>query len=189
MTHCPSPDKLSVASHVGGLTSTPSTGRVQRMRILIERAQPADAPVIAELLGELLHEIMAAIDEDAFRFDPVATERRAGAWLAAKKVFAWLAHDEESGLIMGFIAAYEACALYAGGEIGTISELFVRVRHRSQGVGRALLETVTEAARRRHWVRLEVTSPPLPQFDRTVAFYTRHGFNLSGGCKMKKTIQ
>ena len=158
------------------------------MRLQIERAQPADAPVIAELLGELLHEIMAAIDETVFHFDRPATEQRAAAWLAAQKLFVWLAHDADSGQALGFITVYEACALYAEGEIGTISELFVRARYRSQGVGRALLETVAEAAGSRHWVRLEVTTPPLPHFDRTVAFYSRQGFSLSGGRKMKRTL-
>ena len=158
------------------------------MRIQIERARPVDAPVIAELLGELLEEIMAAIDEKVFHFDRPATEQRAAAWLAAQKLLVWLAHDADSAQVLGFIAAYEGYALYAGGEIGTISELFVRARHRSQGVGRALLETVADAARSRHWVRLEVTTPPLPHFDRTVAFYSRQGFSLSGGRKMKSTL-
>lgn len=33
--------------------------------------------------------------------------------------------------------------------------------------------------------RLEVTTPPLPQCDRTLAFYRREGFGISGGRKMK----
>ena len=66
LTRCPLPDKLSAVTTVDGLTSALPTGRVPRMRIQIERARPADAPVIAELLGELLHEIMAAIDEKVF---------------------------------------------------------------------------------------------------------------------------
>jgi GNAT superfamily N-acetyltransferase len=158
------------------------------MRIQIEPAHPADAPVIAELLGELLHEIMSAIDEKVFRFDRPATEQRAAAWLAARKFFVWLARDKDSGQVVGFIAAYEGYALYAEGEIGTISELFVRASHRSQGVGRALLETLADAGRSRHWVGLEVTTPPLPHFDRTVVFYRRQGFSLSGGRKMKSML-
>jgi hypothetical protein len=35
------------------------------------------------------------------------------------------------------------------------------------------------------WRRLEVTTPPLPQFDRTLALYQRDGFSISGGRKLK----
>jgi hypothetical protein len=37
----------------------------------------------------------------------------------------------------------------------------------------------------RGWRRLEVTTPSLPQFDRTMAFYQREGFTISGGRKLK----
>jgi hypothetical protein len=35
------------------------------------------------------------------------------------------------------------------------------------------------------WRRIEVTTPPLPQFDRTLAFYRREGFDIPGGRKLK----
>lgn len=40
----------------------------------------------------------------------------------------------------------------------------------------------------RGWTRLEVTTPPLPQFDKTLAFYERQGFAISGGRKLKLTL-
>jgi len=36
----------------------------------------------------------------------------------------------------------------------------------------------------RGWIRLEVTTPPLRQFDRTLAFYEREGFAISGRRKL-----
>lgn len=39
----------------------------------------------------------------------------------------------------------------------------------------------------RGWTRLEVTTPPLPQFDKTLAFYERQGFANTGGRKLKLT--
>ena len=158
------------------------------MRIHIERAQPDDARVIAELEGELLHEIMAGAGV-AFGFDPVATERRARAWLTEDHSLMWLAKDGESGHVVGFVAVYEAYALYAEGTFGTISELFVQPSHRSQGIGRTLVETVKRWAADCRWTRLEVTTPPLPSFGRTLSFYTRHGFSISGGHKMKATVE
>jgi len=38
------------------------------------------------------------------------------------------------------------------------------------------------------WTRLEVTTPPLPQFDKTLAFYTREGFSITGGRKLKVVL-
>jgi hypothetical protein len=80
------------------------------MAIRIDPAKLADAAVIATMVGELLHEIMAAIGEPAFGFDP-------------------------------------------------------------------------------NWTRLEVTTPPLPQFDRALAFYQRGGFGISGVRKMKVDLR
>jgi hypothetical protein len=37
----------------------------------------------------------------------------------------------------------------------------------------------------RGWKRLEVTTPPLPQFEKTLAFYEREGFAITGGRKLK----
>jgi hypothetical protein len=45
-----------------------------------------------------------------------------------------------------------------------------------------------QVVRSKGWTRLEVTTPPLPQFDRTMAFYERQGFSISGGLKMKLSL-
>jgi hypothetical protein len=47
------------------------------------------------------------------------------------------------------------------------------------------LEQARRLGQSRGWRRLEVTTPPLPQFDRTLAFYQRQGFSISGGRKLK----
>ncbi|ALA58451.1 GNAT family N-acetyltransferase [Nitrospira moscoviensis] len=158
------------------------------MRIDIHQAQADDAPVITKMVGELLGEIMTAIGEPVFGFDPVATERRARTWMADGSSLVWLARDSESRQIVGFMAFYEGYALYAEGAFGTMSELFVRRAFRSQGVGAALIHEAKRVAKARRWTRIEVTTPPLPQFDRTYEFYTRHGFTVSGGRKMKVTV-
>jgi len=38
------------------------------------------------------------------------------------------------------------------------------------------------------WTRLEVTTPPLPAFERTLAFYEREGFAITGGRKLKTLL-
>jgi GNAT superfamily N-acetyltransferase len=57
---------------------------------------------------------------------------------------------------------------------------------RANGVGTLLLNAAAELARKRRWNRLEVCTPPLPEFDRSLAFYERHGFEITGGRKLKR---
>jgi len=40
----------------------------------------------------------------------------------------------------------------------------------------------------RGWKRREVTTPPLPEFDRTLAFYPREGFAVTGGRTLKTLL-
>ena len=48
-----------------------------------------------------------------------------------------------------------------------------------------LIEQKKDFGRSIGWKRLEVTTPPLPQFDKTLAFYKREGFANSGGLKLR----
>jgi GNAT superfamily N-acetyltransferase len=80
---------------------------------------------------------------------------------------------------------YQSYALYTEGVYGTIPEFYVRPSHRSRGIGTALLAESKKVGQARGWRRLEVTTPPLPQFDRTLVFYQRQGFTISGGRKLK----
>lgn len=149
----------------------------------IAQAQPDDAAVVATLVGELLHEIMAAVSDKVFNFHRADTEARAAAWLRDGCYSVLLARD--GGVPIGFLALYQSYALYTEGAYGTIPEFYVRPAHRSKGVGAALLEQARRVGQSRGWRRLEVTTPPLPEFDRTLAFYQREGFSISGGRKLK----
>lgn len=153
------------------------------MAIYIAEALPEDAAVVATLVGELLHEIMAALDSKVFSFHHGDTEARAVAWLRDGLYSVLLAREGRAPI--GFLALYQSYALYAEGVYGTIPEFYVRPGYRSQGVGSRLLAQATLLGRSRGWRRIEVTTPPLPQFDRTLAFYQREGFSISGGRKLK----
>jgi GNAT superfamily N-acetyltransferase len=155
------------------------------MDILIRQAQPADAPAIVAMVGELLHEIMAAIGSKLFGFDPDETEARARAWMADRLYRVLVAYADGESTAIGFLALYESYALSAEGAFGTIPELYGRPDFRSQGVGARLIAEAKQYATAKRWTRLEVTTPPLPQFDRTLTFYARQGFSISGGRKMK----
>ena len=156
------------------------------MSIRITQAQPTDAPLVTDLVGELLREIMTAIGERAFGFSRVETEARARRWLVDGTYTVLLAyHDEQAA---GVLTLSESRALYAEGAFGIIPELYVRPAFRSHRVGTALLAEAKNLAHTKQWTRLEVTTPPLPQFARTLAFYERQGFNISGGRKMKLSL-
>jgi GNAT superfamily N-acetyltransferase len=158
------------------------------MNLRIDHAQPDDAPIIAQMVGELLREVMAIIGTNVFGFHREETEARARSWMTDGKYSVLLARDGVQPEPLGFLAVYESLALYAEGSFGTIPELFVRPAHRSSGVGTALLSEAKRVGQAKGWTRLEVTTPPLPQFDRTIAFYEREGFSISGGRKLKSEL-
>jgi len=99
-----------------------------------------------------------------------------------------LARDGDHGAVLGFATLCESHALYAGGRFGIIQEFYVRPDHRSQRIGARLLEAAAGHARKNGWQRLELCTPPLPAFDRTLAFYRQNGYQVTGGRKMKLAI-
>lgn len=152
----------------------------------IASASPQLAPQIAPLVGELLAEIMQAIGVQAFNFDLAQTTARLQDFLARGQYVVFVVQDGAQPV--GFIALTESHALYAEGAFGTIPELYVRPGYRSTGVGRRLLDQAKAFGQSRGWTRLEVTTPPLPQFDPTLAFYEREAFAITGGRKLKVVL-
>lgn len=153
----------------------------------IHPALPTDAPIIAVMVGELLQEIMQAIGEQAFNFDLPATVERLQTFIGEGHYHVFMAQDD-AGSAAGFLTLYQSYALYAEGSFGTIPELYVRPAYRSQDTGKQLLETARTFGASKGWTRLEVTTPPLPAFERTLAFYQREGFAIAGGRKLKTLL-
>ncbi len=152
--------------------------------IHIAAAGAHEAPEVAAMVGELLAEIMHAIGEQSFNFDLADTTARLADFIENAKYFVFVARDDEGGAV-GFVTLYEGYALYAEGALGTIPELYIRPPYRSQRVGLRLLAAAKAFGAARGWRRLEVTTPPLPQFAKTLAFYEREGFAITGGRKLK----
>lgn len=155
--------------------------------VVIRRAGADDAAEVAALAGELLNEIMDTIGVQAFHFDRGETEARLLDFLDREKYFVFVARHASAGAV-GFVAMSECCALYAEGSFGTITELYVRPPFRSRQLGHALVAHAQAFASTRGWKRLEVTTPPLPEFERALAFYEREGFTITGGRKLKLAL-
>ena len=155
--------------------------------ISIHRATTEDSLEIAVMVGELLNEIMTIVGVPSFNFSLEETNARLRDFIRGEKYFVYFASREKADAV-GFITLFESYALYAEGVFGTISEFFVRPRYRSQNVGFNLMEQAKLFAKSRGWKRLEVTTPPLPQFDKTLAFYQREGFVVSGGRKLRMLL-
>lgn len=152
----------------------------------IVNARPDDAEEVGRMVGDLLTEIMATVGVQAFRFDLEETVERLRNALERRTYTLFVARDGERAV--GFVALFESFALYAEGPFGTIPEFYVRPEYRSGGVGRRLLERARQYGAARGWKRLEVTTPPLPAFERTLAFYQREGFSIAGGWKLKADL-
>lgn len=145
-----------------------------------------DSDELSIMTGELLNEIMEKINIKAFNFDLEQTKQRAKDLISQNKYFAFIAKNNDE--YIGFVSMYESYALYSEGAYGTIPELYVRANYRSSGIGKELLKKVKEFAKEKNWKRLEVTTPPLPEFDRTLEFYQNNSFEISGGRKLKSDV-
>jgi GNAT superfamily N-acetyltransferase len=152
----------------------------------IVKASARDAAQVAAMAVALTEEISAVCGFRQFDLDVDGTTTLCRELLDEGRYQVLLAF--QGGTPVGFAGLSEGRALYAGGAIGTIEELYVAPAWRSTGVGAALLDAAALLARGALWRRLEVCTPPLPAFARSLAFYERNGFAITGGRKLKRIV-
>jgi GNAT superfamily N-acetyltransferase len=152
----------------------------------ITQASAADAPAIAGMAVALTGEISRRMGVQHFDLDLDGTAALCARTLAEGSYAALLATVGDRPV--GFVGLSQGCALYAGGAIGTMQEFYVAPDFRSGGIGAALIEAVKAHARTHGWRRIEVCTPPLPEFDASLRFYQREGFEISGGRKLKAIV-
>jgi GNAT superfamily N-acetyltransferase len=81
---------------------------------------------------------------------------------------------------VGYLGANARYAIYAGGAFGQITELYVVPDFRSRGCGHAMIDHMRAVAHKIGWSSLEVGAPDPEKHPRTLPFYIREGFSLSG---------
>jgi GNAT superfamily N-acetyltransferase len=153
------------------------------VHVEITQASSMDAPAIAGMAVALTEEISRRMGVQHFDLDLDGTAAQCARTLAEGSYTALLATVDDRPV--GFVGLSQGCALYAGGAIGTMQEFYVAPGFRSGGIGAALIEAVKAHARTQAWRRIEVCTPPLPEFDASLRFYMREGFEISGGRKLK----
>ncbi|KAG1707767.1 hypothetical protein GQR58_003414 [Nymphon striatum] len=136
--------------------------------IEISPIQSGEYHELSTMVGELLNEIMEKIGENSFNFNREKTEIRAKDLVSKGKYWVFIARETKADSIIGFVSLYESYALYSEGAYGTMPELYVKSNWRSKLVGQKLLQKVSEFAKEKGWRRIEVTTPPLPEFDRAL---------------------
>ncbi len=143
----------------------------------VREASADDAPAVAAAVAELLVELSgkgppAEELEEATR--ELAGDREKGALLVAEA--------GGGGGIVGVLAASWQHAVHVPGRYGTIQDLWVHPDWRSKAIGRDLIESFCDLARRAGAKRLEVGLPreSFARIGATEAFYRANGFEHLG---------
>lgn len=145
------------------------------------------AQEIARLAICLTNEIMERTGVQHFEVDQQRLQALCRQFIEQDKYAVIGAFDRDC--IVAFGAICQSYSLYAEGCFGIVQEFYVLPAYRSRSVGSKLLEQIVEYAKSRQWRRLELCTPPLPEFDRTLSFYQANGFEITGGRKMKRLIE
>ena len=158
------------------------------MPVAIRKAVPDDAPDVARMVKALTDEIIALIGNEHFDVDERVSATLARQWISEGRYAAYLAVDDANDGTIGLATLCETRSVYAQGVFGIIQEFYVAPPWRSQEVGARLVEACVQHGLEAGWKRLELATPPLPEFARTVSFYKDNGFEPTGGRKMKRQL-
>ncbi len=141
---------------------------------------------IARLTVCLTSEISERTGTSHFNLDVTVTEKLCKKLIQEGHYIVLAAFDNQK--MFGFAGVCESYSLYAEGAFGIIQELYVQPEYRSKTFGKQLVAGIIDFAETKRWKRLELCTPPLPEFSGTVSFYIANGFEITGGHKMKYAI-
>lgn len=156
------------------------------MNIRFRQANVNDATTIATLVVELTKEICERAHAPLLTINLNETMERCEHLINEGHYTAIIGEYDNQAIAVATIT--ETYALYAGGTIGLIQEFYVSPEFRSSGVGSMLIEQVQQYGDVRKWACIELCTPPLPEFERTLQFYQNNGLTPVGGRKMRQAL-
>lgn len=156
------------------------------MEIKFREATVQDSEIIGSLVVELTTEICELTHAKHFDIDLNDTIQRCNE-LISDGYYAVILGVYEGNPI-AVVTITETYALYAGGKIGLIQEFYVSPEFRGSGVGSMLVKQVQGYGKKHNWSCIELCTPPLPEFERTLNFYQKNGLNPVGGRKMRQAL-
>lgn len=156
------------------------------MTVEFKEATASDAETIASMVIELTREISRNTQSKIFNINSEDTISTCLELLSKGHYSAIIALSNNVPVAVSTYT--ESYALYAGGKIGVIQEFFVAPEYRASGIGSQLLDKVRDYGVNNNWMAIELTTPPLPEFERTLNFYQKNGLTPVGGRKMRESI-
>jgi len=156
------------------------------MNIQFKEATIDDCEVIAAMVLELTHEISMLTKTQHFALKLNDTIEHCSALISEGHYAAIIALCDEQPIAIATLT--ETYALYVGGKIGVIQEFYVTPSFRASGTGTRLLEQVKSYGRKHCWASIELCTPPLPEFERSLNFYQKNGLMPVGGRKMRQNF-
>ncbi|PKG84286.1 GNAT family N-acetyltransferase [Colwellia sp. 75C3] len=156
------------------------------MNINFREATLKDSELIGSLVVELTAEICALTKAQHFDIDLNGTIQRCHELIRDGYYSAIIGTYENKTIAV--VTMTETYVLYAGGKIGIIQEFYVSPEFRASGVGSMLIEQVQDYGKNHNWSCIELCTPPLPEFERTLNFYQKNGLIPVGGRKMRQAL-
>ncbi|PCJ31945.1 MAG: GNAT family N-acetyltransferase [Gammaproteobacteria bacterium] len=156
------------------------------MKLKFIEATLNDSELIGSLVIQLTTEICELTHVKHFNIDLDSTVQRYRKLFNEGHYAAILAFSDNKAIAVATIT--ETYALYAGGKIGLIQEFYVLPEYRTTGVGSKLMQQVKDYGLNHNWSCIELCTPPLPEFERTLNFYQKNGLTPVGGRKMRQDI-
>jgi len=156
------------------------------MKINFREATLKDSEIIASMVVELTREICVLTNESYFDLDLNDTTQRCYNLIRDGHYSSIIAECEN--IPIAAVTFTETYALYVGGKIGLIQEFYVSPKYRASGVGSMLIEQVKIYGKQQNWSCIELCTPPLPEFEKTLRFYQKNGLVPVGGRKMRQAL-